>query len=84
MSNDINTLRQHLFDTLAALKDKDRPMDIERAKAVSEVAQVIINTAKVEVEFLKANPGHKDSGFLNAPQQLPPGITAITRHTLKG
>ena len=43
-NNNIDDLRAHLFETLAALRDKDKPMEIERAKAVTEVAQVIINT----------------------------------------
>ncbi len=88
MSNDIATLRQHLFDTLAALQDKANPMDIERAKAVSEVAQVIINSAKVEVEYAKAT-GATGSKFLEMAETttagaLPPGITGITQHRIKG
>lgn len=83
MSNNIESLRQHLFETLAALKDKDKPMDIERAKAVSDVAQVIINTAKVEVEYAKAT-GQKGSTFLEKQPDLPPGITGITQHRLRG
>ena len=38
-------------------------MDIERAKAVSDVAQVIINSAKVEVEHMKI-AGGSGSGFI--------------------
>lgn len=83
MSNDINALRQHLFDTLEALKSKDHPMDVERAKAVSEVAQVIINTAKVEVDMIKAT-GAKESEFLSGKKELPPGITGSTVHRLQG
>ena len=83
MSNDISTLRQHLFDTLAALKDKTNPMDIERAKAVPDVAQVIINSAKVEVDYAKTT-GAKGSGFLEASPDLPPGITGIRQHKIAG
>ncbi len=89
MSNNIEGLRAHLFETLAALKDKNNPMDIERAKAVSEVAQVIINSAKVEVEYAKAT-GAVGSQFLEMapviapPGALPPGITGITRHVIRG
>lgn len=73
MSNTIDTLRTHLFETLAALKDKDAPMDIERAKAVSDIAQVIINTAKVEVDFARVT-GKDVSGFIghNQPRPTPP------------
>ncbi|MBU9373435.1 hypothetical protein KTE28_03690 [Burkholderia multivorans] len=62
----IDALRDHLFNTLEALTDREKPMEIERAKAVAEVAQVIINSAKVEVEHLKV-AGGKGTGFINAP-----------------
>jgi hypothetical protein len=32
--------------------DEEKPMDLDRAKAISDVAQTIINSAKVEVEFI--------------------------------
>lgn len=83
MNNDIEALRSHLFDTLAALKDKNDPMDLERAKAVSDVAQVIINSAKVEVDYAKVT-GSKGSGFLEKKPELPVGITGITQHRIKG
>jgi hypothetical protein len=47
-------LRNHLFETLEGLKDSENPMDLDRARAISQVAQVIINTATVEVALLKA------------------------------
>ena len=71
MSNrKLDDLRDHLFDTLAALRDADAPMDLDRAKAISDVAQVIINTAKVEVDFVK-NVGGKGSGFIPDAPALP-------------
>jgi hypothetical protein len=54
MKNRMSDLRNHLFETLEQLKDEEKPMDLQRAKAISEVAQTIINSAKVEVEFAKA------------------------------
>lgn len=57
MSNTINDLRAHLFATLDALRDKEAPMEIDRAKAISDVAQTIINTAKVEVDHLRVTGG---------------------------
>lgn len=51
--NKISDLRDHLFETLEALKDKEEPMDIARAQAVADVARVIVDSAKVEVGFLK-------------------------------
>jgi hypothetical protein len=40
--------------TIEQLNDPDKPMEIERAKAVATVAQTIINSAKVEVDMAKA------------------------------
>ncbi|TYP71566.1 MULTISPECIES: hypothetical protein [Nitrosomonas] len=49
--NNITELRAILFDTLRGLKDKS--IDIEHAKAISDTAQVIINSAKVEADYAK-------------------------------
>lgn len=77
MSNDVTELRQELFETLRALKDKQAPMDIDRAKAVVDVAQAIINSAKVEVDHMKV-AGSAGSGFIPAaPPGLPSGTTLI-------
>jgi len=62
--NDITTLRNHLFETLEALKDKDNPMDLERAKTVSDIAQTIINSAKVEVELIRHTGNYNNTEFI--------------------
>ena len=62
--NRITDLRNHLFETLEALKDPDKPMDIDRARAVADVARVVIDSAKVEVDFLKVTGGIQGTGFL--------------------
>ena len=67
MKNKIEDLRNHLFETLEALKDPDKPMDLDRAKAIAGVAQVMVNSAKVENEFIKIT-GTSGSGFIPAPQ----------------
>lgn len=64
MKNKIEDLRNHLFATLEALADKDDPMDLDRAKAISDVAQTIINSAKVEVDFIN-KVGGTGTGFIN-------------------
>lgn len=63
-NNTIETLREHLFFTLEGLRDKNAPMDIERAKAVCEVAQTIINSAKVEVDAMRISGATGNSNFL--------------------
>lgn len=62
--NDINELRAHLFEALRGLKDKDDPMDIDRAKAVSEVAKTIIDSAKVEAEAMRLTGDERGTGFI--------------------
>lgn len=64
MKNKIQDLRDHLFETIEALKDPERPMELDRAKAIADVAQVIINSAKVEVDYIKFSERAKASGFL--------------------
>lgn len=68
MKNKIEDLRNHLFVTIESLLDVDKPMDIERAKAVAEVAQVMINSAKVEVDMVKALGAANGSGFMQIDQ----------------
>jgi hypothetical protein len=58
----IQDLRHHLFETIEMLKDGD--IEIEKARAISEVAQVIINSAKVEVQFLKEMGSNRHTGFI--------------------
>ena len=60
--NKINDLRDHLFETLERLKEGD--IDISTAKAMADVVQVIINSAKIEIDFIKATGSTKDSGFI--------------------
>jgi hypothetical protein len=68
--NDIQELRSILFETLRGVKDGN--VSIERGKAVGELTQTIINTAKVEVEFIRATKGKvKGSGFI-AELDTPP------------
>jgi len=70
MKNKIEDLRNHLFATIEALLDDEKPMDIDRAKAVADVAQVMINSAKAEVEFMKVTGG-TGSGFIENTGRLP-------------
>ena len=70
MKNKIEDLRNHLFVAIEALLDEDKPMDIDRAKAVADVAQVMINSAKVEVEFMKVTGG-TGSGFIENAARRP-------------
>lgn len=72
--NDIKELRTHLFDTLRGLRDKNEPMDLDRARAVSEVAKTLIETAKVEVDYLRITGDTRGTGFIatNEDAQINP------------
>jgi hypothetical protein len=60
--NKITDLRDHLFEVLERLKDGE--IDIETAQTMADVSQVIINSAKIEVDFIKATGSNTDSGFI--------------------
>lgn len=85
----ISELREHLMATLASLRDRTNPMEPDRARAVATVAGVLVDTARVEVEYLKAT-GQEHSEFLGTPAAPAlPGPTAhnpfpTLRHTLEG
>ena len=92
MSNDntppsITGMREHLMATLASLRDRENPMDVDRARAVAQVAGVLVESAKVEVEYIRVTGGEQ-SHFLETVKDdqvvLPPGIVGITRHRLQG
>lgn len=89
--NHISTVRQHLLDQMTALRTAGSPeavkVELERAKGISELAQVAVNTAKVEVDYLVATE-QTGAPFLEAQtvsgpgEALPNGISSITRHRL--
>jgi len=78
--NDITELRKVLFDTLRGLRDKENPMDLDRAKAINETSQSIINSVKVEVDHMKITGG-KGSGFI--PVSAEPAAAGIPQTPAK-
>jgi hypothetical protein len=77
--NKIDDLRNHLFETLEALKDDEKPMEIARAKAIADVARVLVDSAKVEVEFLKVTGATKSTEFLPDADEAPGAARALPR-----
>jgi hypothetical protein len=59
--NKIEDLRNHLFETIEMLKEGD--IELDKAKAIADIAQVIVNSAKIEVDFIKIVHGN-GSGFI--------------------
>lgn len=75
MKNKVEDLRNHLFEVIEGLKDGS--VDIEMAKAIADVGQVIVNSAKVEVDYLRVTGAAEGSGFIpgmpRGPAPLPAG-----------
>ncbi len=85
-NNTIDDLREHLFATLTALRDKENPMPIDRAKAIADVAQVVINTAKVEVDMIEAvgPKAMRPTGFIPSGESTSPALTAVSGTPVPG
>ena len=63
MKNSIEDLRNHLFETIELLKDGK--METGTVKAITNAAQGILNSAKIEVDFIKAMGGiGEGTGFI--------------------
>lgn len=87
MPKTLDDLREHLFATLEALRDKEKPMEIERAKAIATVAAAVIDSAKAEVTYVKAT-GRDDLSLpvfaaLQAPKPETPHRPAVVTHRIK-
>lgn len=88
----IEDLRSVLFETIDAVKNNH--MDLDKARTINDLGKTLIDTAKVEVDFLRVTEG-QDSKFLGGSVQpahpLPQvtdgprnGITGIVQHRLAG
>jgi hypothetical protein len=58
----IADLREALFDVIEGVKDGK--IDVDRARTITSIAQVIVNSAKVEVDFIQAIGHGKGTGFI--------------------
>lgn len=89
MTKNIDDLRSRLFDTIDGLRGGT--VTVDQAKAISELSQVIVNSAKVEVEYARQVEGAQ-SKFLPAPAKPDPadsatwprGITGVRQHRIEG
>lgn len=68
MAKKIEDLRESLFDTIEAIKSGK--IDVEKAKAITNIAQVIVNSAKAEVDFLKNVNATGDTGFMGSQKRI--------------
>jgi hypothetical protein len=64
MRNKISDLRNHLFSVLEELTDPDSNYDIAKAKVVADIAQVVVNSAKIENDFIRITGASHGTGFI--------------------
>lgn len=61
--NKIEDLRNLMFETIERLMDGDSSMNTADAQAIANLGKVIVETAKVEVQFMK-EVGGIGTGFV--------------------
>jgi hypothetical protein len=76
--NKINDLRDHLFSALERLDNDELTMEelnkeIEKAQAVAQIGSVIIQSAKIEIDYLKV------TGMIESSSELFKGINEQKR-----
>lgn len=76
MKNKMTDVRDHLIEQLERLKDVD-PAELEneiaRAKAIGQIGSVLIESAKVECQYLNTVSGAVPTGFLPDENQTKTG-----------
>jgi hypothetical protein len=89
MNKNVDDLRTVLFNMIEGVRIGD--ISLEKARTVADLSQVIVNSAKMEVEFIKATNGKgRASGFLGTqevestipPGTLPVGFVGSTTHRI--
>lgn len=55
--NNIQDLQNHLFETIERLLDKEDSIEVEKAKAIVKVSDAIVNTAKLQLQYVKTVDG---------------------------
>ena len=58
MKNRLPDLRNHLFEAIEMLKSGD--MELDKAQAINSLAQTLVASAKVEVDYVKHTGGMND------------------------
>lgn len=90
-TSNITDLRAALFAQLAELRAATSAEGVkaavEKSRAVSELGQVLINSARVELDHLKIIGSRDEVPFfleIEDDNVVPNGITGIVRHRIKG
>ena len=71
MKNKLPDLRNHLFEAIEMLKAGE--IEIDKAQAINSLAQTLVASAKVEVDYIRQVGGMSDrSDFIEGGQQPAP------------
>lgn len=62
--NNIDTLRNRLFDLIGDLTDPEKKVDIERARLTIDAARAITETAKAETDRIRVVGRPADTDFI--------------------
>lgn len=84
--NSLAELRAVLFDTIRGVRAGKT--DLDTARSVNALAQTLVDTGRLEVEYAKQLGGDVTPGFLPAPAEPAPGaqpvgIKSTTVHRLR-
>lgn len=76
MKNKLSDLRDHLFAQLEAVREADDDSlakEVQRAQSVSDISRVLIESAKVEIDYFRHIGGENSaSTFIESKPTLPP------------
>lgn len=73
--NTLQDLRDHLFAQLEALNDKEKPLELDRAKVVCQTASQIIDSARVEVKYIEVTGQGEERAKKFFGPELPVTVT---------
>ncbi len=81
MKNKLSDLRNLLFETIEALQDDEKPMPVDRARAISEAAGKLIESGKMELQYLDLMGERQPSKFFDTPLVALPALRPERRLT---
>lgn len=81
--NSLAELRAVLFETIRGVRAGNT--DLDTARSVNSIAQTLVDTGRLEVEYARVMGTDIETGFLPAKAEQPgtPGIKGTTVHRLR-
>jgi|AntDeeMetagen192_2_1112575.scaffolds.fasta_scaffold01010_13 hypothetical protein len=70
--NDLKELRDHLFGAMRMVKSGE--MGVAQARTISDIGRTLIDTAKIELQYMEHVEERCDSGFVRIVKTSPEPI----------